>query len=337
MYSQNAGYGQAIMNMVHATVPTFGRIFVVMSSTDAGEERYDRMQEIMKTDTNGVVRFFNSLSDAYDACTTNNNDVILLDADTTHSLTAGIAWSKSRINVIGMDGGERIHSQGAKIQLATAATTAYVIRNTGTRNSFRNIKFIQAATANTGLHVVEEGGEGTLYKNCSFVFGVVDNLDLTTANELICGSDTGTYLNCTFGAATLTTTASGGRKVVMYDAVTGGATTPRDNYFKECLFTIESADAGSQFVGMAASGDAKGINVFDACTFVASLVNGGGIALDRAVSTANGLTDGVFCYGYPRAFNVTNFGTNGTNNDNLQVVSPLMVATDVMGVAPVAT
>ena len=83
------------------------------------------------------------------------------------------------------------------------------MRNTGTRNSFRNIKFIQAATANTGLHVVEEGGEGTLYKNCSFIFGVVDNLDLTTANEVILGSDTGTYIDCTFGAATLTTTASG--------------------------------------------------------------------------------------------------------------------------------
>lgn len=337
MYNQNSSYGQGLINMVSSIIPTFGRIFVVVSASDASEERYDRLMEVMKTDPAGQIRLFTSLSDAYDACTTNNNDVILLDADTTHSLSAGLAVSKSRVNFIGMDGGDRLQAQGAKIQLATAATTAYVMRNTGTRNSFRNIKFIQAATANTGLHVVEEGGEGTLYKNCSFVFGVVDNLDLTTANEFICGSDTATYLNCTFGAATLTTTASGGRKVVMYDAVTGGATTPRDNMFKNCTFVIESADAGSQFVGMAASGDAKGINIFDDCTFVASLVNGGGIALTRAVSTANGLTDGVFCYGYPRAYNVTDFGTNGTNNDNLQVVSPLIVTTDIVGIAPTAT
>lgn len=340
MYSQNAGYGQAILNMVSSIVPTFGRIFVVMSSTDAGEERYDRMQELMKVDPNGKVRFFTSLSDAYDATTTNNNDVILLDADTTHSLSSGLAVSKSRVNFIGMDSGDRLQAQGAKIQLATAATTAYVMRNTGTRNSFRNIKFIQAATATTALHVVEEGGEGTLYKNCSFAFGVVDNLDLTTANEVILGSDTGTYIDCTFGAATLTTTASGGRTVCLYDAVTGGATTPRDNIFRNCIFTIESSDAGSQFVSMAASGDAKGINNFDNCTFIASLVSGGGIALTKAVSTANGLTDGIFCYGYPRVFNVANFGTNGTNNDNLYVIGSVVdpsAATDFIAVKPVAT
>lgn len=338
-YNQNSGYGQALLNAVAAQVPTFGRIFVVCSSSDATDERYQRIKEIF-TPKSGVVRFYTSLSDAYDATQTNNNDVILLDADTTHSLSAGLAVSKNRVHFIGMDGGGRLQAQGAKVQLATAATTAYVMRNTGTRNSFRNIKFIQAATANTGLHVVEEGGEGTYYKNCSFAFGVADNLDLTTANEVILGSDTGTYEDCTFGAATLTTTASGGRTVCLYDAVTGGATTPRDNVFRRCIFTIESSDAGSLFVSMAASGDAKGINNFDECTFIAALVSGGGIALTKAVSTANGLTDGIFCYGYPRAFNVANFGTNGTNNDNLYVIGSVVdpaAATDFIAVKPVAT
>jgi len=113
-----------------------------------------------------------------------SGDTIALSTNSTHSLATGIAWTKSRINLVGMDFFGRLVQQGAKVQLATAATTAYVLKVTGTRNSFSNIKFIQAATAATGLHVLEEGGEGSLYQNCSFVFGVADNLDLTTATEV---------------------------------------------------------------------------------------------------------------------------------------------------------
>jgi len=339
-WNKNSGYGRGLIDFVRTIVPTFGNILVVMNSSDSDEANYLHTQEVFTPDTDGLVRFYTSLSAAYDAAESNNNDVILLDANSAHTLTTGLTISKNRIHFIGMDGGDRLQAQGARVQTTDAAAVAYVIRNTGTRNSFRNIKFIMNDTNAAAIHVVEEGGEGTLYKNCSFIFGVVDNLDLTTANEFVCGSDTGTYLDCTFGAATLTTTASGGRTVCKYDAVTGGATTPRDNIFRNCIFTIESSDAGSLFVSMAASGDAKGINIFDNCTFVASLVSGGGIALTKAVSTANGLTDGIFCYGYPRAYNVANFGTNGTNNDNLYVIGAVVdpsAATDFIAVKPVAT
>jgi len=337
LYNKNAGYGGALLSMVASQVPTFGRVMVVFNPNDTDEENYQRMQEIMTSDPGGLIRFYTSLSDAYDATESNNNDVILLDSNNAHVLTTGLTISKNRVHFVGMDGGDRLQAQGTKVQTTAAAAVAYVIRNTGTRNSFRNIKFIMNDTNAAAIHCFEEGGEGTLFKNCSFTFSVADNLDLTTASEFICGSDSATYLNCTFGAATLTTSASGGRTVLKYDAVTGGQTTPRDNVFKDCIFTIESSDAGSLFVSMAASGDAKGINVFDDCTFIASLVNGGGIALTKAVSTANGLTDGIFCYGYPRVYNVANFGTNGTNNDNLYVMSPAMSNVDAFAFQPIAT
>ncbi len=339
-YNQNSGYGRALLDMVHGIVPVFGRVFIVCDPDDSADPNFQKLQEVCSTDSTGVLRFYTSLKEAYDATTTNNNDVILLDAHSAHVLTTGLTVSKSRVHFIGMDGGERLQAQGARVQTTDAAAVAYVIRNTGTRNSFRNIKFTMNDTNAAAIHCFEEGGEGTLFKNCSFIFSVVDNLDLTTASEFVCGSDSATYIDCTFGAATLTTTASGGRTVCLYDAVTGGATTPRDNVFRNCIFTIESSDAGSLFVSMAASGDAKGINNFDNCTFIASLVSGGGIALTKAVSTANGLTDGIFCYGYPRAYNVANFGTNGTNNDNLYVIGTVVdpsAATDFIAVKPVAT
>lgn len=323
-YNFNVGYGAGLVSMVSSIIPTFGRIFVVLSSTDAGEERYDRLMEVMKTDPNGLVRVYTSLSDAYDACTSNNNDVILLDADATHSLSAGIAWTKNRIHVIGMDGGDRLVQQGAKVQLATAATTAYVLKVTGVRNSFRNIKFIQAATAGTGLTVLQEGGEGTLYKNCSFVFGVVDNLGGTTAHEVLAGSDSATYLDCTFGSDTLLT--SGARSVFHIDQVTTSQEF-KSNILRGCTFIISSSSSTATFVRLDAVGDILFTNLFDRCNFVASVDSAGGAALAEASQTGTGTSKGVLVYSHPSAFNVTDFAT-ATSGRN--------AATQIVGVSPTA-
>lgn len=334
MYNLSTGYGLALASSLQSYIPSFGRIFVVMGTSDASEERYDRMQQLLVPDPNGVIRFVNTIEEAISSANSNNNDIILLDGDTTHSLSAGIALTKNRLNFIGMDGGDRLQQQGAKIQLATAATTAYVLKNTGVRNSFRNIKFIQAATAATGLNVLQDGSEGSLYKNCSFVFGVADNLDLTTAHELLIGSDSATFLDCTFGSDTLLTSAA--RSVFHIDQVTTSQEF-KSNIIRRCNFIISSSEAGAQFVKMDAAGDVLFTNLFDDCTFQASVDSAGGVALTRAVSTANGLVKGTLNFAYPRAFNVTDFGTNGTNNDNLQVVAPLVANTDIVGVAPIAT
>ena len=104
---------------------------------------------VEQTYADGTEAFHTTLASAIAACTDGRNDVILLDAKSEHLLTAGIALTKNRVNFVGMDGGDRLVQQGTKIKLATAATTAYVMKDTGTRNSFRNIKFIQAATAGT--------------------------------------------------------------------------------------------------------------------------------------------------------------------------------------------
>lgn len=335
MYNQNSGYGAALVNMVHSIVPTFGRIFVVVSSTDAGEERYDRLVEVMKTDPNGLVRVYTSLSDAYDACTTNNNDVILLDADTTHSLSSGLAVTKNRINFIGMDGGDRLLQQGAKVQLATAATTAYVMKNTGTRNSFRNIKFIQAATAATGLTVVQEGGEGTLYKNCHFQFGVVDNLDQTDAFEFVAGSDSATYLDCTFGTETLLTSAA--RAVFSVDQVTASQEF-KSNILRGCTFLISSSSSTATHIRLSAVGDILFTNLFDCCNFVASVDSAGGAAIAESVQTGTGTTKGVLCFSHPATFNSTDFAvaTSG-RNAAVQIVGVATTAgTGGIGVQPTA-
>ena len=99
----NSGYGQAMLNMIASQVPAFGNILVVMNSSNTDEANYQHLQDIIQYDPDGQLRFYTSLESAYEAAESNNNDVILLDANSSHTIANGIAWSKNRINVIGMD------------------------------------------------------------------------------------------------------------------------------------------------------------------------------------------------------------------------------------------
>jgi len=334
-YNQNSGYGQALLNMVASQVPTFGRIFVVFDPDDTTSENYKRMQEIMLADPNGLIRFYTSLETAYAATESNNNDVILLDAHSTHIIADGIAWSKSRVHLMGMDGGDRLVQQGAKVQNTAGVATAYVIKVTGVRNSFRNIKFIQVNTEVTALTVLEEGGEGNLYKNCSFIFGVADNLDLTTAHEVVAGSDSATYLDCTFGCDTLLTSAA--RSVFHIDQVTASQEF-KSNILRGCTFIISSSSSTATFVRCDAITDILFTNLFDRCNFIASVDTAGGAAIAEVTQTGTGTNKGVLCYSHCAAFNCTDFSTvTGGRNAATQVVCVVPTAgTAGVGVAPTA-
>lgn len=334
-YSLNHGYGQLLANQIAAAVgPVFGRILIVSEDSDP-QINNDSLQEVFTADPDGKVRFYRTLNAAYDAATTNANDVILLSAHSTHTLTEGIAWSKNRIHVIGMDGGDRLVQQGAKVQTPSTADEAYVIKVTGVRNSFRNIKFIQASTNAAALTVLQEGGEGNLYKNCSFTFGVVDNLGGTTAHEVLAGSDSATYLNCNFGTETLLTSAA--RSVFHIDQVTSGQEF-KSNILRDCIFLISSSSSTATFVRLDAVGDILFTNIFDRCVFVASVDSAGGAAIAEASQTGTSTVKGVLVYNYCSVFNVTDFSTaTSGRNAATQVVAAVPTAgTAGIGVAPTA-
>jgi hypothetical protein len=322
--NKNSGYGLALMSQIAASVgPNFGRILVVSEDSDP-QIQNDSLSELFDADDVGKVRFYRTLEAAYDAATTNANDIILLSAHTTHALADGIDWSKSRIHVIGMDGGDRLVQQGAKVQLSGAVDNAYVIKVTGVRNSFRNVKFIQGSTHANALTVLQEGGEGSLYKNCSFVFGTVDNLDQTTAHEVVAGSDSATYRECTFGSDTLLTSAA--RSVFHIDQVTTSQEF-KSNQVVDCLFNISSSSSTATFVRLDAVGDILFSNLFKRCTFLASVDSAGGAALAEASQTGTSTVKGCLAYDQCSAFNCTDFAT-ATSGRN--------AATQVVGIVPTA-
>lgn len=335
MYNPNAGYGRALLDAVQAVVPTFGRVMIVVDPDDSDEENYQRLQDVFKEDSQGFVRFYTDLATAYAAMESNNNDVLLLDGNSTHALTAVLNVAKNRCHFIGMDGGDRLVQQGSKIEISGATDVAYVMKDTGVRNSFRNIKFIQSSTHANALAVAQLGSEGALYKNVTFTFGVVDNLDQTTAHEVVAGTDSATFLDCNFGTETLLTSAA--RSVFHIDQVTASQEF-KSNILRGCTFLISSSSSTATFIRLDAVGDVLFTNLFDRCNFIASVDSAGGIALAEAVQTGTSTVKGVLCFSHPAAFNVTDFSTaTGGRNAAVQLVGVVTTAgTGGVGVQPTA-
>lgn len=315
-------------------IPVTGSIPLVLGSTGIGKIWF--VDATNGSDGNTGLTADQALATVAQAYSNaSSGDTIALSTNSTHSLTAGINHTKSRINWVGLDFSGRLVQQGAKIQLGGAIDSAYVIKVTGVRNSFTNIKFIMASTHANALTVMQEGGEGTLWQNCSFVFGVVDNLDQTTAHEVVAGSDSATYLGCTFGADTLLTSAA--RSVFHIDQVTTSQEF-KSNILKECYFIISSSSSTATFVRLDAVGDILFTNIFDRCVFVASVDSAGGAAIAEASQTGTSTVKGVLCYNYCSVFNVTDFSTaTSGRNAATQVVAAVPTAgTAGIGVAPTA-
>lgn len=328
-FNKDSGYGQAMLNMVSSQVPAFGNILVVFDPDDTDEANFQHWQEIMTPDNDGQVRFYTSLLAAYNACESNNNDVILLDGNSAHTLATQLTISKNRIHFIGMDGGGRLHGQGAKVQNTDGTAAVSVIHVTGTRNTFRNIKFIQSDDDATSLRVLTEAGESSLYKNCSFIFGKVDNLDQTDAYEVFMSGDSTEFHDCTFGADTLTTSAA--RAVVAFD--TTGSSRAKSTVWKDCIFNIQSSSADANFVRVIATSDLAFGNIFINPVFLASLVSStSAITLTDAVDSVASLAEGNVLFVNP-ATNCTNFSSALTQNFKVVGASGTAATTGV-GITP---
>jgi len=191
-----------------------------------------------------------TLSGAYAVCASNNNDVILIDGDSTVVETEMITWSKNRIHVFGCNGyaPPAGYGCGAKVELGvtTAATDTATLRVTGVRNTFTGIKFINSNTLATCLHCVEEAGEYTRYHNCEFYKSTLLTTNLTA--EVLMNGDSSQFYGCTFGDMVNERGASGKeRPNVKLDRETVTGKVCRDGLFQDCTFLHKAAHANACF------------------------------------------------------------------------------------------
>ena len=251
-YNQNSGYGQAFVNAVCSAVPTFGRIFIVLNSSDIDEENYDRLNECFPPDNAGQVRLFTSLADAYSATESNNNDVIVLDGNSSHTLTSMLTVSNNRVHFIGLDylmGVRRRYGHSTKINatITAGATNIATILNTGVRNTFRGLKISNASTVAEGLYSFADGGEYT-FMDCCEIYKSTD-LDVTGAAELVANGDSSHYKRCYIGSTANALTGAIIRPCVTFTgSLAAAGKKARDVTFEDCIFARKCGNAANNFM-----------------------------------------------------------------------------------------
>lgn len=271
--NQNAGYGQAMLAAIHTAVGgTFGNVLVVMNASDTDANNYQHMQDLFHADSDGRARFFTSLAEAYAAAESDNNDVIVLDGNSTHTLTSMLTVSKNRVHFVGLDhllGVPSPYGASAKVSLGvtSAATDIGTIINTGVRNSFRGIKFINNNTVAQGIYCFVDGGEYTYMENVE-VYKSTD-LDVTGAAEFVCNADSPYYKHCTFGSLADARSGAVIRANVLFTKELAGAwKVARDVTFDNCNFWIQCTNTANRFVYGANATDIERVALFDNCNFI---------------------------------------------------------------------
>ncbi len=321
-----------ILNWLHTVVPTMWNVYYVFNTSNTYYTQASRLLNQTYYDNTQAVH--TSIESAYAATTSGRNDIILIDANSTHTLTDKLDVTKSRVNFIGMDGWDRLVQQWTKLEISWATDVAYVIKNTWTRNRFENIKVIQASTHANALSAFQDWWEWTMFKNFSATFGVADNLDQTDAHEFVSGTDSGTYINCQFGQDTLGSSAA--RATMSIDQVTSGQEF-KSNMFKNCNFVVSTSSNAHKFIKLAAITDILFTNKFIDCDFTASVDSGGWVAILEAVQTWTGTNKGTLLFTRPACFNVTDFAVaTGWRNAGVQVVAAVSVAAAIEWIQPTA-
>ena len=189
-------------------------------------------------------RAFKTLSRAYDAVVTDNNDIVVIDGDSEIVETAMITLSKNRVHTIGLNGPPPGlgYGAGARITQGTTdvATDIATLLNTGVRNTFTGIKFSNSSATATCLYTVAEGGEYTRYNNCEFYKSGLLTTDLTA--EVLCNGDSSQWYGCTVGDLVNERGALGKERpnvLLTRELITGKVA--RDCAFVDCLFQHKAA------------------------------------------------------------------------------------------------
>ena len=259
------------MTQIAAAVgPRFGKILFVIPAGDTANK--SKMQEIFGNDPDGKVRIYSTVAAAYDAATSNADDVIVLGTYSTPELTEQLTISKNRVHFIG-DLSGRLYGQRAKINYADGIATAlpFAVKNIGVGNTFTGIKFLNNNTDAQVVGTVGEGGEYAVYRNCEFYNST--QLDSDTVAELVLGGDSPQFFNCTFGSLADAVSGNKVRPAVLVDGsvVTGGAGTTRDAYFDNCRFWKKAGGTATAMIKVYADEDLERVMEIHDCQFVASM------------------------------------------------------------------
>lgn len=280
---------------------------LAMGGTIFGDRFYvDYRNGSDRNDGKAKDRAFKTLSAAHTAATSNNNDAIFIDGDSTVVETAMIDWTKNRIHVFGDNGPfpPAGYGAGAKVTLGvtTVAADIATLKVTGVRNTFTGIKFMNSNTLATNLYTVAEAGEYTRYHSCEFYKSALLTTDLTA--PLLMNGDSSQFYNCTIGDLVNTRGASGKEcpcVLVTRELVTGKVC--RDGWFEDCRLLTKAAHADVCHVYGLGATDVERSLVFKNCVFWNCVLAAGTVA--DAVNFGAAQTQGDVLLINPAGVNLT--------------------------------
>ncbi len=312
LYNRNSGYGLAESVRMHLGLVTMGKLLVVCPSTDAN---YGRLADLVKTDPDGVVRLYTTVNAAYDAATTNANDVIALSGNAAHAITSMLTVTKSRIHFIGLTGRtgrEGSIGMGARSRItmgdSTVAGDIALMKNTGTGNTFTGIKFDSSSVVAASVYTVAEGGEYTIYDNCEFYKST--DLDQTAAAEILNNGDSVQWLNCYIGSTANIIADDVIRPCMLLTRETITGKVCRDNYMANCVLARKAGGTEAQFIYGANATDVERMFIIKNTIFFNNPLSAATPAV--AIGFGSAQTEGaVLCDVNCTMVDVTAMGTTG--------------------------
>ena len=212
---------------------------------------------------------FQTLSAAYNATTSGNNDVVVIvgngQASGSQRLSATFTWAKDATHLVGVCS-PVLYSQRARIAPtagATAFANFFVISGDGC--IFENIQWFHGFTTGTTSQIcVNISGERNYFRNCHFAgMGDQESADNSGSRSLKIGSGgTGenVFDSCVIGLDTVTRGAANA-------SIEFAGATPR-NVFRNCILPFQADAATPLAILTSGSGSMDRHQVFDRCVFV---------------------------------------------------------------------
>lgn len=233
---------------------------------------------------------FTTVGAAVAVSTTNNHDVIMMNANSSHSTASTddeLTLTNGRTHFVGLGGGSRYLGQRTRWTMGvTTGSAIAVLKNTGVGNTFTNIKFDSSDTLATSLYSVAEGGEYTQYTNCEIVKST--DLDQTTAAHMLMNGDSAYMVGCAIGS--LDYEVSVKRPTMLMNRTTISGKVARDVIIEDCLFLIKTSDSDASLVHGDNANDVERMLLFKNCGFLNAVLSSADP--DQAVEFDNAQTQG---------------------------------------------
>jgi hypothetical protein len=263
---------------------------------------------------------FKTISKANDTVVTNNNDVVLLSANSAHSFTSMLTISKNRVHFVGLDGGRRRVDPRTRIQLtgSTGATNVAALKVTGMGCSFTNMKIINANTVTESLYGVVAAGEDTVWQNCTISM----NATQSSANiaDLLLQSCNDRFIDCSIGNAALV--RSGASTNVLCDDSKVALAAAQNCRFDDCEFVHWGSAATITKVNVAANNDVYDNVTFKNCEFRAKIAEGTIASAVVANTPASTFNSGSLIFINPAFHNIDGICADSADNLGCWVIGP---------------